>query len=317
MRVAILPLTLLLLASSAPAQLPDFYRNVHELTWVVKDVDAVTAAWAKLGLTGIEAHGETTLPLEYRGSRTNARVRWTSGHVGAVAVDLYQPLAGKNAWSDFLSRHGDGVMSLLYLVPSREEYERELERLRVAGVSVLQRGDNYVYLDTEPQGKYVLGLIYGTAPEPATGSVRVTQFAFVVDSLPAPSAYWKKLGFPEFTVTHPSLTGLFFRGHPTRYEQDLGWQRHGKVPFEWCVPPAGTPTVYAEYLKKHGAGVQHIAFEVSGMDEAIARYKQLGFDTVQGGGWGQEGKPGSGRFAYLDTERAGGLTIELLWNYRP
>lgn len=328
MRVAILLLTLLLLASSAPAQLPDFYRNVHELTWVVKDAEAVAGAWARLGLTDIERHGEVTLPVEYRATKTLSRARWTSGRFGTLQVNIYQPLQGANAWSDFLGRHGDGVMSLVYLAPSRGSLESEAERLRTAGVRELQRGTipaagrgvSYAYFDTEAQGKYVLGLAYDPQPSPpapqSPASVRVTQFAFVVDSLAPASSYWKRLGFPEFQVTHPTLTGLFYRGQPAAYEQDLGWQRHGRVPFEWCVPPAGTPTVYAEHLKKHGAGVQHIAFEVPDMDKAIAHYKQLGFDAIQGGGWGDEGKPGSGRFAYVDTERAGGLTIELLWNYR-
>ena len=328
---AVLTLFLVLFAVPAvSAQLPEFYRNVHQLIWVVKDVEGVADAWAKLGLSDIERHGEISLPVEYRGSKALARVRWTSGRFGAVRVHMVQPVEAPNAWSEFLGRHGDGVMSLLYLAPTREDYERETARLQAAGVHVLQRGTvpargqtlDYTYFDTQPQGKYVLGLMCGspsaspnTSPA-AAPSVRVTQFAFVVDSLPPVSAYWKKLGFPEFEVTHPALTGLFFKGQPTRYEQDLGWQRHGAVPFEWCVPPAGSSTVYSEYLRIHGAGLQHIAFEVSDMDQAIARDKQLGFETVQGGGWGQDGKPGSGRFGYVDTGTAGGLTIELLWNYR-
>jgi hypothetical protein len=35
-----------------------------------------------------------------------------------------------------------------------------------------------------------------------------------------------------------------------------------------------------------------------------------------GGSWGDAGKPGSGRFAYVDAQGAGGIDIELLWNYR-
>jgi methylmalonyl-CoA/ethylmalonyl-CoA epimerase len=235
-----------------------------------------------------------------------------------------------SAWGAFLTLHGDGVMSLLFLAPSRETYEGETARLQAAGVGVLQRGVfpsggqtvDYIYLDTQPQGKYVLGLMCGSQFTPPVissatpSSVRVTQFAFVVNSLPPVSAYWKRLGFPEFEVTHPVLTNLFYQGRSARYEQDLGWQRHGSIPFEWCVPPESSATVYAEYLKTHGEGLQHIAFEVSDMDQAIACYKQLGFETVQGGGWGEDGKPGSGRFGYVDTDRAGGLTIELLWNYR-
>ncbi len=62
---------------AASAQLPEFYRNVHQLTWVVKDVEAVADAWAKLGLSDIERHGEISLPVEYRGSKALTRVRWT------------------------------------------------------------------------------------------------------------------------------------------------------------------------------------------------------------------------------------------------
>ena len=35
---------------------------------------------------------------------------------------------------------------------------------------------------------------------------------------------------------------------------------------------------------------------------------------VQSGAWGEAGKPGAGRFAYADTTRFGGVTVELLWN---
>lgn len=66
MRPVILLLIFLLPAMTAPAQLPEFYKNVHELTWVVRDADAVAGAWAKLGLTDIERHGEVTMPVEYR-----------------------------------------------------------------------------------------------------------------------------------------------------------------------------------------------------------------------------------------------------------
>ncbi len=331
MNKLLLLVCVVLLALPVQAQLPDFYKNVYRMAWVVKDADAVATTWAKLGMSEIERHGEVTLPVEYRGASTLTRARWVSGRMGAVLVDLYQPVQGTNAWSEFLGRHGDGVMSLLYFARSPEAYKQEAERLRAAGVRSLQRGTlthnsrtlNYTYFDTEPDGKYVLGLIYdpqpASTPSTITGTistVRVSQFAFVVADLAPVSAYWKKLGFPEFSVTHPTLTHLFYQGKPAKYEQDLGWQRHGAVPFEWCVPPVGSPTVYEQYLKRHGAGVQHIAFEVPDMDQAIAKYKALGFDAVQGGGWGEDGKPGSGRFAYVDADAVGGLTIELLWNYK-
>jgi hypothetical protein len=48
----------------------------------------------------------------------------------------------------------------------------------------------------------------------------------------------------------------------------------------------------------------------------VRSWKTLGFEVSQSGAWGEKGKPGSGRFAYVDTDAIGGVTIELLWNYK-
>jgi catechol 2,3-dioxygenase-like lactoylglutathione lyase family enzyme len=75
------------------------------------------------------------------------------------------------------------------------------------------------------------------------------------------------------------------------------------------------PNVYQDYIAKHGEGFHHIAFNVPDMDAAIARWNALGYPLTMSGGWGEKGAPGSGRFAYHDTQAAGGIDIELLWNY--
>jgi hypothetical protein len=52
------------------------------------------------------------------------------------------------------------------------------------------------------------------------------------------------------------------------------------------------------------------------MDRAIAEWGETGFRVTQSGAWGQAGRKGSGRFAYLDTEKIVGVALELLWNFR-
>jgi 4-hydroxyphenylpyruvate dioxygenase-like putative hemolysin len=91
--------------------------------------------------------------------------------------------------------------------------------------------------------------------------------------------------------------------------------RHGKVVYEWIIPEKG-PSTWHDHLDKHGEGVHHIALNVDDMDKAIAEWKQAGYEYVMGGAWGEAGKPGSGRFAYVDAQRASGIDVELLWNYR-
>ena len=89
-----------------------------------------------------------------------------------------------------------------------------------------------------------------------------------------------------------------------------------RVPFEWIEPLKG-PNVYDDHIAKHGEGFHHIAFDVPDMDQAIAHWNALGFPESMCGGWGVKDAPGSGRFAYHDLIPAGGIDIELLWNYRP
>jgi 4-hydroxyphenylpyruvate dioxygenase-like putative hemolysin len=92
---------------------------------------------------------------------------------------------------------------------------------------------------------------------------------------------------------------------------DLGWQRFGDAPFEWVQSTQG-PNVYEEYLKAHGEGFHHLGVDVKDMDAAIKILEGKGAPPSQGGGW--DTPQSKGRFAYLDTDPHGGVTLELLWD---
>jgi hypothetical protein len=316
---------LLAAAVTAPAQWPDFYQTVTRVHWVVRDLDRVTEGWNKTGLARIRPAVEAELPdVQYRGQPAAVSVRLAAGVIGDVPVHFFQPLGGENAYAEFLNKHGDGVFSLLHRTATLEAFQAELERLRGLGVGVLQRGAlaqgsvQYAYLDTEPQGKYVLRIYY--APLEMEGDItpaggKISQFAFVVRDQKAVSAYWEKLGFPAMTFTHSPVRDPQYRGQPGRYDHILGWQRHGKIPYEWIMSLKG-PTVYDDFFKAHGEGLQHFGVPVEDIDKAVAEWGKLGYKVSQSGTWGDEGKKGSGRFACIDTETLGGINIELLWNFR-
>jgi beta-galactosidase len=314
-------------AQARPAPLPDMYRSVHALTWVVRDVDKAIAGWRKLGFEDIRSRGVVTLTdVRYRGKPARCTAKLAEGYLGDVAVQWVQPVEGENAYTDFVARHGDGVFSLVHRAPTREVLRAEVERMKALGVGILQSetvpGDrgmaSRTYLDTEPEGKYVLGLVHdpeAAAPGSAPPGRKVVQYAFAVRRLEPVLAYWSRLGFDDRSVTHPPLWDLRYHDQPGTFDAELGWQRHGRVPYEWILPLQG-PTVYRDHMDTHGEGFHHIAFEVADLDEEVARWNALGFPFVQGGAWGEKGKPGWGRFAYQDTQAIGGADVELLWNYR-
>ena len=61
----------------------------------------------------------------------------------------------------------------------------------------------YIYFNTEPEGKFALGLVYASGGmRAATGPSVVSHFSPVVWDAPAVSAYWERLGFPSFPMQH-------------------------------------------------------------------------------------------------------------------
>jgi hypothetical protein len=310
----------------AAAQTPEIYRSVDRVTWVVDDLDRVTQGWEKLGLLQIDLRSEIELPVTFRGETTNAKVRIASGFLGDVRVDWIQPLGGRNPFSEYQKNHVSGVFSLVHRMPTLDAFNREIERLRGLGVSILQSGEgetaegvvHYCYLDTEPEGKYVLGLVH--MPEgmskTAPAGRKIVQFAFAVHDLKPVSAYWAKLGLGAMAFNAGNLSDVEYWGKPmAAHQQNFGWQRGRKVPYEW-LQPVTAPNVFDDHMKKYGEGIHHIAINVPDMEKGIAEWTVTGLKVASFGRWGGKDKPGSGRFAYIDTEPIGGVTMELLWQFR-
>lgn len=329
-------LTLLLLVALAgaplSAELPGFYKEVDRLVWVVPDLDETISHLRKLDFTNVRDLGEARLNgVEYRGEPATGSVRLAAGRFGDVPVYWIEPLGGRNVYADFLEEKKGGVLSLVHRAPTAASYDAELARLKGLGVDVLQKGSvetasgtiRYAMLDTLEGGKYSLGLIHfpggdegPLAVPPGNPSGRVvSQYAFAVKRLEPVSAYWAKLGFPEMSFTHNELTDKKYHGQSAEFDMRLGWQRHGEVVYEWIQSLQG-PDVYLDHMKIHGEGFHHLAFNVEDMDEALADFASRGYPETLSGGWGKKGKPGSGRFAYIDTQPVGGIDVELLWNYR-
>ena len=309
------------LATSVFAELPAFYKQVDRVVFVVPDVDKAVAAWKPSGVVEIFGTQTAEFRAEYKGQSSESSVRFAAGRFGDVVANWMQPVSGTNAFTDFLKHHGPGVFALLHRVATSEEIDAEVARMKALNVGILQQGSmgdersRYVFFDTAPQGKYTLGIYYQPGVPSLSGGQKVTQFAFIVRDQAAVSKYWSALGWPEMTITKPELHSLEYRGKPAEFKAPLGWMRHGSVPYEWILPEKG-PSTWHDHLNKHGEGVHHLAFNVEDMDAALAEWTKAGYSYAMGGAWGDTGKRGSGRFAYLDTQAAGGVDIELLWNYR-
>lgn len=98
-------------------------------------------------------------------------------------------------------------------------------------------------------------------------------------------------------------------GKDTEYSSRIGLANIGNLRIELIQPLEGD-TVYSDYIKKHGYGVQHFGVVVPDMDEALDKAREVGLDvTMEGSGFGPDG---DGHYAYLDTEDLVGITFELI-----
>jgi len=315
------------LVCSCTAQLPDFYKKVNRVTWVVENIDKVRPAWEALGLSDIQEYPNIQLAGQFRGKPITIYAWQITGRIGNLTVDMIQPGEGQhNVYTNFLSGHGDGILSILHEVPSRQALDAEILRMKGKGVAVLQQvamqtaggAVNYTYFDTEPQGKFVLGLVHRQGGMPAgQGPAKVSHLAAIVWDGAAASAYWEKLGFPAFPMAHasPRADGRY-KGKPLMLAFEVGFQRHAQFRYEWISPPANPPNIYADFLNKHHReGIQHIGIEVDDLEKAVEAHQKMGYMVHQAGAWGDVGKANSGHYAYMNTDALGGISVELVRRY--
>ena len=325
--LSVILLTVLISAcSSKTTETPAHLKHVDQVIWIVDDLDNVVAHWENLGFSQV-LHLDT---LEARLSKANEEIqlRLALANLGGAQIAWIQPLNDHSLFSDFLNSHGNAAMSLIHRFADVDQLDEELDRLSSLGVDILEQvsistgqGDlNYTLMDTQEEGKYILGFTSGNPilrkelSAENRHQMKINQYAFAIREADEVSDFWAKLGFPEFEINHPVLGESMYYGEIVNHELIQGWQRHGTIAYEWCIP-VKPPIVYEDHIKIHGEGIHHLAFSVNDMDVVLQDYTARGYINTMGGTWGEKGKPGSGRYEYIGLEQAGGLTVELLWNY--
>ena len=141
----------------------------------------------------------------------------------------------------------------------------------------------------------------------------IAQVALVVKDLnQTVENYWKIFGIGPwhfYTYAKPLVKKMSYMGKDCEYKMRVALSYIGPLRIELIEMVEGD-TVYGDFVKEHGYGVHHFGVLVGNMNEAIEKARQAGLAMTQdGSGFGAEG---DGHYAYLDTEKAIGTTIELI-----
>ncbi len=230
--------------------IPDCYNEVDQVLWVVSDLDQTIDEYAKLGFTQVMDLGKVVVISESTGDKEH--IRLVCANLGGAFVNWIQPLDGKSVLQEFHGVYGDGAMSLVHRFADKKEMKKEIERLESLGVDVLDKitiktgaGDlKFVLMDTESEGKFNLGFTYGDSGSKIhqalsaenRNDLKLNQYAFAIRDPEPVSAFWHKLGLPEFQINHPELGETRYYGELVDHELIQGWQRHGSIAYEWCIP---------------------------------------------------------------------------------
>lgn len=107
---------------------------------------------------------------------------------------------------------------------------------------------------------------------------------------------FQKLGYRE----------TYYRGEPEKFNSTFAFFSLGAMEVEIIQPLSGR-SIYWDFLNAGRQGLHHLGFDVYGdLDQRVRAYAEVGIDVLM------SGKGPNRAFAYLDTERVGGVIFELL-----
>jgi len=141
----------------------------------------------------------------------------------------------------------------------------------------------------------------------------VAQIAIVVKDLEKSVALYERVfgigPWDIYTYEKPLVPHMTYHGKEADHSNRLALSYFGTSRIELIEVGEGN-SVYKDFVRAHGYGVQHLGFLVEEMQAAMDAARAAGFHVLQeGSGFGADG---DGHYAYLDTEEEFGVTIELI-----
>lgn len=141
----------------------------------------------------------------------------------------------------------------------------------------------------------------------------IAQIAILVQDLEETvENYWTRFGIGPwhfYTYEKPLVRQMSYYGRPAEYRMRIALSQLGPMRIELIEAKEGD-SIYADFIREHGYGVHHLGILVEDMKEALAQTQAAGFDVIQdGSGFGLDG---DGHYAYLETEKLLGVTLELI-----
>ena len=148
--------------------LPFFQNGIAQVAILVKDLDeTIKHYWENFGIGEwqIYTYGKPLVKqMSYHGQPCDYTMRLALANIGAMRIELIQPLEGDTIYADFIKEHGYGIHHFGVLV---EDMPSSIKLAEEAGYEMTMDGSgfgldgdgHYAYLDTEEQLGVTIELI--------------------------------------------------------------------------------------------------------------------------------------------------------------
>ena len=118
--------------------------------------------------------------------------------------------------------------------------------------------------------------------------------------------YTKAFGFGPFEIKYVDYNDATYYGETAGYRGKRAFFHLGAIEIE-LIEMVDGKTIHEDFLNEHGEGLHHIAFKVKNLGKSRENAEKAGFEITQG-----FMRPDGSGFAYLDTDKTGGVIVELI-----
>ena len=132
----------------------------------------------------------------------------------------------------------------------------------------------------------------------------IEQIGMAVKDVNKMVEFYTACGLGPFRVVEVDIKGFTYKGKQGDCRLRVGASM-GPIVIEMIQVLQGE-TPHSDFIKEKGEGVHHIGFHVKDLETTLAEFAKQGITPVFRGG-----VPNKSEFAYLDTDRYGGLMIEV------
>jgi len=133
------------------------------------------------------------------------------------------------------------------------------------------------------------------------------QIGIVVRSIDDTLNYYQKVfGFGPFEIRYVDYPTATYFGEKAGYRGKRAFFNLGPIQVELLELIDGQ-TIHEDFLRDKGEGLHHIGFSVENLEEAKEKAASRGLKVIQ-----DYVRPDGSGFAYLDSDRIGGVLFELI-----